>query len=84
MHQIENRGLWQPQRVACRGFVAGWTLNEMIREVAASHADSMRVVDLAGHVAGRAASEFDPALRDDGVQFTVAGAHDAVGGWFGE
>lgn len=59
-------------------------LNELIREVAASRPDTMRVVDLAAHVAARPGGEFDPALRADGVHFTQGGAQEVVGAWLGE
>lgn len=59
-------------------------LNELIREVAASHPESMRVVDLAGYLASRPAGEMDPALRPDGVHFTPAAAREVVDAWLGE
>jgi len=59
-------------------------LNEIIREVATSRPETMRVVDLAGYVAGRPGGEFDPALRADGVHLTTSGAHDVVRAWLGE
>ena len=59
-------------------------LNAIIREVAASRPETMRVVDLAGYVASRPGGEFDPTLRADGVHFTLEGASDVVNAWLGE
>jgi hypothetical protein len=59
-------------------------LNEIVREVAASRPDTMRVVDLAGHFARLPAGELDPALRPDGVHLTTAAASELTQAWLGD
>ncbi len=53
--------------------VARVRYNELIRELPARHPGRVEVVDLAGYVERWPDGAFDPALREDGLHFTLEG-----------
>ncbi|MCU1345886.1 MAG: oatA 5, partial [Acidimicrobiia bacterium] len=55
--------------------------NELLTQAAASR-PAVHVVDLAGHLASLPGGELDPALRPDGVHFTLVTARQ-VADWLG-
>jgi hypothetical protein len=57
--------------------------NELVREVAGSRRDVVRVVDLGLYLRSREGGEFDAALRTDGVHFSIEGAGEIARQWLG-